>query len=108
MGDLVITETFTVIHCGGCGVSFAVASSFDQERRRDHKTFHCPNGCKRYYPRESDIEKASRQAREAQKKAERLQECIDHKKHVIRQKDYQIRNYKGQVTKLKKKIGGNT
>lgn len=108
MADLIINESFTIIHCCGCGISYAVTESFCRERSRDHKSFYCPNGCSRYYPQESDIDKANRLAREAQEKAERLQKCIDHKKHVIRQKDYQVRNYKGQVTKLKKKIGGNT
>ena len=103
MSDLIIQEVFTVIHCGGCNVSFAVTESFDQARRRDHKTFYCPHGCSRYYPHESDIEKQIRLAREAKDRADRLQNCIDHKREVIRKKEYQVRHFKGEVTKLKRR-----
>lgn len=107
MSDLIVTENFKVIHCGGCGISYAVTNTFYQDRNRDHKTFYCPNGCSRYYPQESDIDKAKRLAREAQEKANRLQACIDNKKSLIQHQLYQIRHYKGEVTKLKNKKGGN-
>jgi hypothetical protein len=108
MSYFIDKEKFIVIHCCECHIAFAITEDFWGKRIRDHKLFSCPEGHKQHYKQESDIDKANRLAREAQEKAERLQKCIDHKKHVIRQKDYQARNYKGQVTKLKKRIGGNT
>lgn len=52
--------TFTVIYCGheGCGVPFALNDEFIRQRREDHKTWYCPNGHSRYYPRENETEKA--------------------------------------------------
>ena len=103
MSEIIITETFVVIHCGGCNVTYAITETFEKTRRRDHKTFYCPNGCSRYYPHESDIDKERRLAKEATDKANRLQNCIDHKREVIRKKEYQLRHFKGEVTKLKRR-----
>ena len=65
-------------------------------------------GHKQYYPQESDIEKANRLAREAEEKAERLRRCVDHKKDIIKHREYQVRHFKGEVTKLKKAGKGAT
>lgn len=103
MSEFKSEEKFIVHHCNTCGVSYALTESYDQQRRKDHKTFYCPSGHSHYFPQESDIEKANRLAREAQEKADRLQQCIDHKKNIIKRRDFQMRYYKGEVTKLKNK-----
>lgn len=36
--------TMNNITCSSCGVVFAVAASYENERRQDRKTFWCPNG----------------------------------------------------------------
>ncbi|MCC7158854.1 MAG: hypothetical protein IT281_04890 [Ignavibacteria bacterium] len=56
MGQITLHGEFEVINCGGCGVTFALTSSFVEKRRNDHKGFYCPNGCNRYYPGKSDEE----------------------------------------------------
>lgn len=43
VGDLYVTT------CGECGVSYAVLNKFDNDRRRDGRTFYCPNGHARVY-----------------------------------------------------------
>ena len=36
---------------------FAISSTFERERRRDHETFYCPAGHKQHFPAKSDLEK---------------------------------------------------
>jgi len=102
MAEFNFNEKFIVIHCANCNMAFAVTEDFREKRLRDHKLFSCPEGHKQYYSHESDIEKANRLTREAEEKATRLQNCIEHKKNIIKRKDYQVRHFKGEVTKLKK------
>lgn len=56
----------TELTCGKCGIAFSVPDAWLQNRKRDHESFWCPNGDCRHFPGESDIEKAKREAREAQ------------------------------------------
>ena len=48
-----ITTTFEPHMCGACGVQFAMTTTFYRQRRRDKKTFYCPNGCLRAFTGES-------------------------------------------------------
>lgn len=43
--------------CDGCGIVWAVSSEWCNARRKDHKTFYCPNGCSWHYPAKSEKEK---------------------------------------------------
>lgn len=54
------------ITCGKCGICFSVPDHWLETRKRNHAYFWCPNGHERYFPGESDIEKAQREVREAQ------------------------------------------
>jgi len=51
-----VTTTLTVISCDGCGVTFGISVGFYSARRDDHKTFYCPNGCRRAYSVRSETE----------------------------------------------------
>lgn len=37
-------------HPGGCGIAYGLPEGFIEARRKDHKTWYCPNGCKAHYP----------------------------------------------------------
>lgn len=41
----------------GCGVTFWVTDGFNDRRRDDHKSFHCPNGHVMSYPGQTDEQK---------------------------------------------------
>jgi hypothetical protein len=94
-----MTET-----CCQCGMLFAVPSDFQNRRRVDHSTFYCPSGHSQAYLAKSHIEIAKEERDRAVKEADRLKSCVAHKKGVIRIKEYQVRHYKGEVTKLRKKV----
>lgn len=51
--------TQTCCH-SSCGILFAVPKTWNDERRRDHSSFYCPNGHIQSYLGESDVEKAYR------------------------------------------------
>lgn len=70
------TQTLVVESCSraGCGLTFGLTDAYAAARRRDHKTFYCPNGHGQYYPGESDVEKANRETERAKQAAE-YQRC---------------------------------
>lgn len=42
--------------CGGCGVVFAMTRTFQDQRKRDRKGWHCVNGCSRVFTGETEAE----------------------------------------------------
>ena len=60
--------------CITCGVIFGVPANLVVQRKRDHKSFYCPNGHDQYYPGESDVEKANRLLREERERHQRTLE----------------------------------
>ena len=89
-------ETGLAVHeCITCGISFAMPTEFIEERRKDHESFHCPNGHKAYYSGKNEEE-------ELRQKLEEAETCCQIYKNRERRRDYQKRYYKGQVTKLQK------
>ena len=43
--------------CVDCGVPFGVDREYARERKRDHRTFYCPNGHGQHWPQKTDAEK---------------------------------------------------
>jgi hypothetical protein len=66
VSNILYTEKLSVIHCAECAMAFAVPERFETDRRRDHKTFHCPIGHHNFFGAESDVERANRLLREAE------------------------------------------
>jgi hypothetical protein len=64
-----------VIECNheGCGVIFGMTKTFQDARRKDHKTWYCPNGHARHYPGESEEERLRRVLHETQLARERAE-----------------------------------
>lgn len=97
-----IQSDFVLIYCAGCGISFAIARDLNNRLIENHHTFYCPSGHENYYPKQSQAEIAKQEAQKAKDEADRLRKCIEHKKEIIRTKEYQVRHYKGELTKIKK------
>lgn len=69
--------TMVLVECGGCGVPFCLSDSFISERRRDHKTWYCPNGCGRCYPAKNETEKLREELeKERAFSSRKISECI--------------------------------
>ncbi|SII06571.1 Uncharacterised protein [Mycobacteroides abscessus subsp. abscessus] len=91
--------TFTVTYCGheGCGVPFALHDEFIRQRREDHKTWYCPNGHPRYYPRENETEKAKAAVR-------RLERQLANRDEDLRAAKVAHAVTKGKLTKTRNRI----
>ena len=84
--------------CEGCGITWAAPIKWHEERIQDHKTFYCPNGCKRYYPQENEEEILARLL-------DQERSCCIAAREEAKTLERQTRAYKGHVTRLKKKLG---
>jgi hypothetical protein len=85
-----------VILCGNCGIMYGVPDDWDNRRRKDGKTFYCPNGCPRVY-RETEEDRLK--ARLTRKTAENDQLRAENRSLEARR-----RAAKGQLTKTRKRI----
>lgn len=99
METLAYTDTLTVIDCGECGISFAVPETWRRTKLQDHSTFYCPNGHGRVYRGESTEEKLRRQLENANARIAREQADAENQRN-------RVRSYKGQVTRLKRRVTG--
>jgi hypothetical protein len=72
MNDVLLQVTLRTQTCcySDCGIVFAVPLPWDDQRRRDHKWFYCPNGHKQQYTSKSVEEKAREEAESAKRNAE--------------------------------------
>lgn len=102
-GTLHIIETFTLIRCADCRMSFAVPDEYERDRRRDHKTFYCPRGHHNYYPHKSDVEKAREETEQAREAAERLRRQLDRRGEDLQRERRSHSATKGQLTKTRKR-----
>jgi hypothetical protein len=97
--------TLETIVCGseGCGIIFALPETWLRERRRDHKTFYCPNGHNRYYPQKSDEEILREQLATAQGNLNYYQNLAKNRSKEILTLERSRAALKGQTTKLRKR-----
>lgn len=96
VGDITTTTHIVAIECVNCGVVYGLSAEFQAARRRDHKTWYCPNGHSQYYSVENAEERLKRErdaAWEAQSET-RQQLASERKQHAAT---------KGKVTKLRKR-----
>lgn len=88
-------ETGLIIHtCIQCGMLYAIPSDFEERRRKDHRTFYCPNGHSMYYAQKNREEILKEEL-------ERAETCCEIYKGRAKTRDYRARYYKGQLTKIK-------
>jgi hypothetical protein len=93
-----ITIKLDVLTCGNCGIGFGVDEKVIAQRRRDHQTFYCPNGCPRHYPHESTEERYKRLYNFAETR-------LTHTRDQLESTERSRRAYKGQVTRIRRRVG---
>lgn len=54
--------TLVIVTCGadGCSLTFGMSQEFYDARRKDHRTWYCPDGHPRCYNGESDLQREKR------------------------------------------------
>ena len=92
-----VEQGLVIWSCITCGIRFAIPTSFDINKRKDHKTFYCPDGHSMYYPSESKEDKL-------RNKLYAAQNCCDIQTAKARTLDYRSRYYKGKLNKMRKEV----
>lgn len=98
-----VQAELTAISCADCSMFFAVSIYFVHNRQRDHQIFYCPAGHSNIYPSKSEIEIVQDKAENAIREVQTLKNCIEGERKLLRVRDYQVRYYKGELTKVRKK-----
>lgn len=108
MSDEIYGKTDMEINTRSCGVIYALSKAFIDHRRKDHKTFYCPNGCGRHFPGKTDEEKMRELHDELINTKERLASkvaCCESKQGIIKNLEARCAGMKGAYNKLKKQKG---
>lgn len=89
-----------------CGVVYGLTSEFIAARRKDHKTFHCPNGCSRHYPppKQTEADKLRRQLEDAREGNRQLWDSLEATRSLARRENARARAFKGHATRLRNSI----
>ena len=71
-----VTLDFTVLTCSekGCGITFAVPTTWVAARRADHADWTCPNRHVRHWPQETNEERFLRERNQARIDLDNAQE----------------------------------
>lgn len=105
MNTVLLTDTFEIITCGGCGCTFALPESLIKQLRETHKAFYCPNGCNRYYPSKNEKEKLQETIQQKENQISRLENEIRIQKEYKEEYRNSLIATKGHNTRLKRRIG---
>jgi uncharacterized Zn-finger protein len=97
------------IWCNGCGVPYGLPRGFLKQRREDHQTWTCPNGCERHYPvGSSDVEKKAKALEEEKTRLQQqltwAREDRDRQRAGRLTAERRRAAAKGQLTKTKNRI----
>jgi hypothetical protein len=74
MSSFMVAETIHTLQCADCTMTFGVPRRFEEDRRKDHKTFFCPNGHTNVFSGESENEKMRRERDIARQQVARAEE----------------------------------
>jgi|HubBroStandDraft_2_1064218.scaffolds.fasta_scaffold82583_2 hypothetical protein len=99
MGNVTIRgqQTLTCLSCWVCGIEFAMPHIIERKRAEDGKAFFCPNGDKiSYGPSLLDRERSRLLRMEAQ---------LTHERDQREAAERSAAAYRGQVTKIKRRVG---
>lgn len=86
---------FREVSCCNCGIVFGIEKEYDDLLRKEHKTFHCPNGHAQHYTGETEEQRLKKELCNAEA---RLFKCKEHNRKL----DYSRRYYKGRLEKVKR------
>lgn len=104
MATLELTTTFTTITCASCAIQFAVPAQFERELRRSHEGFWCPRGHSLTFNGESDLEKAERLRKLAEKRQGYAEAATQAARDQAQSAEYARRAQKAANTRLKNRI----
>ena len=92
-------ETHT---CGKCGITFAAPETFWSQKVRDKTPWYCPNGCCRVFTGPTEDQKRIKQL---ERQLASSRESADYARDRADRAERSASAYKGQVTKIKNRVG---
>lgn len=106
--DTSVTTRIQALDCCNCGLTFGISDTFEAERRKDKRTFYCPNGHPQGFYGKNTIEqeldaaralaeRESRRRRWAEESAQRSRETADTERR-------RAAAYKGHATRIRNRI----
>lgn len=102
------TDTFHIETCIDCGVRFGMEDEFRKARltnRGPNNPFYCPNGHRQYFTGKSDADRERDRAEQLQRQLTAAEERAKRQRELREQAERQAAAARGQVTKIKKRVG---
>lgn len=101
--EVLLTLAIVPVPCGECGVVFGMTEDYQEQRKKDGKSWYCPNGHSRVY-RETEADRLRKQLARAEQERDRARANATHYRDQADAEERAHRATKGQVTKLRKRI----
>lgn len=95
--DILHSTAIRVVDCAECAVTFGLSDEFINRRREDHRSFYCPNGHSLSY-------RAANEAEQLRNQLQWAREQRDAARALAQRESNRARAYKGQATKVKRRI----
>lgn len=103
-----IDQEFYVETCINCGVRFAMTEELHAEKQRNrgpNNPFFCPNGHSQHYVGKSDAQKLLEARQEHERILAQKNAYIERVRQAADAAERRARAAKGQVTKIKRRVG---
>jgi hypothetical protein len=97
------TSEYCIVTCSACGVHFGMLADYQERRRKDHKSFYCPNGHSQYYPGQSKEEKLKAELKQTQVRLDDQIACCQRSVEEIRSLEHSRRALRAHLTRLRNK-----
>jgi hypothetical protein len=95
-------EEFATLRCGECGIEFAIETWLRDKWVEEKHGFYCPNGHSRRFVGETEAERVKR---EMTAQLQAAQRDLEWERIRATSAEASARAVKGQITKLKKRVG---
>lgn len=90
MSATLVGVTLEAVTCCNCGIVFGMESNYIRERKRDHKSWTCPNGHRQHWAQQSE--------------AERLRDQLAREKHLREQADARARSNREEAERIARRL----
>ena len=100
-----LSSEFEIEVCINCGIVFAVVKKYIDKRRKDHRTFYCPNGHGQHYSQMSKEEQLKDQLKHCQLDRDFWLDEHGREQEKRTSVERSRSSLRGAFTKLKKRLG---
>jgi NMD protein affecting ribosome stability and mRNA decay len=99
------TLTFEIETCCSCGVAFGLEKWMRKRLVESHDSFYCPNGHAQHFTGKTEAQQLREQLATEQQNSLRQSERARRAEQDAKHFESSRNAYKGQITKIKKRVG---